>query len=123
MMKLIISGRLDGLNKYIDDCRANTYKGNKTKRRNQDICSWEIKKQLRGVRIDGKVKLHFKWFEKNKKRDLDNISSFGRKVIQDALVECGVIKDDGWDYVKGFTDEFHIDKKNPRIEVEIEVVE
>ena len=64
--------------------------------------------------------LHFSWYEPNRKRDLDNISSFGRKVIQDALVDCGVLKNDGWKYVKGFIDEFYVDREHPRIEVEIE---
>ena len=57
------------------------------------------------------------WYEKNKKRDLDNISSFGRKVIQDALVDNGTLKNDGWENVVGFSDTFYIDKDNPRIEV------
>ena len=48
------------------------------------------------------------------------MSSFGRKVIQDALVKCGVLKDDGWDYVIGFTDQFFCDRNEPRIEVLIE---
>lgn len=36
--------------------------------------------------------MRYRWFEKDRRRDLDNVSSFGRKVIQDALVECGVLK-------------------------------
>lgn len=51
------------------------------------------------------------------------MSSFGRKVVQDALVSKGVISDDGWKNIKGFSDEFYVDNANPRIEVEIEVVE
>ena len=38
-------------------------------------------------------------------------------MIQDALVKCNVLEDDGWNYVTGFTDEFFHDKDNPRIEV------
>ena len=48
---------------------------------------------------------------------MDNISSFGRKVIQDALVDCGVLKNDGWKNISGFTDMFFVDSQNPRIEV------
>lgn len=62
------------------------------------------------------------WYEKNRRRDLDNISSFGRKVIQDALVKSGVLKNDGWKEIISFSDEFYVDPDNPRIEVEIEVV-
>ena len=63
------------------------------------------------------MKIDYILYEKNKKRDLDNISSFGRKVIQDALVDNGILKNDGWEDVVGFSDSFYIDKENPRIEV------
>ena len=44
-------------------------------------------------------------------------------MIQDALVHTNVLKNDGWKEITGFRDEFHVDSNNPRIEVEIEVVE
>lgn len=50
------------------------------------------------------------------------ITAFGRKVIQDALVETHVLKNDGWKEIVGFRDDFYIDKENPRVEVEIEEV-
>ena len=43
--------------------------------------------------------------------------------IQDALVDTGVLKDDGWKYVVGFSDRFQVDKEHPRIEVKIREVE
>lgn len=61
--------------------------------------------------------MQYAWYEPNRRRDFDNISSFGRKVIQDALVKAKVLQDDGWGYIKGFSDEFYVDSKNPRIEV------
>jgi Endodeoxyribonuclease RusA. len=121
-MTFMIEGRLDNLNDYIRAMNYNRYKGNALKKNNQVICNAYIMQQLRGVRIEKPVTLHFRWYEPSKSRDLDNISSFGRKVIQDALVECGVLKNDGWSCITGFTDTFHIDKKRPRIEIEIEVV-
>ena len=117
--RLIIPGRLDNLNDYINAERTNRYKGAKVKVRNQYKAFQEACLQLRDVRIEGPVKMIYRWYEKNHRRDLDNISSFGRKVIQDALVECKVLPDDGWKYIKGFTDEFYVDKKYPRIEVTI----
>lgn len=54
---------------------------------------------------------------------MDNISSFGRKVIQDALVKAGVLRNDGWKEIRGFSDRFAVDAENPRIEVEIEETE
>ena len=64
--------------------------------------------------------MRYLWVEKNRRRDKDNISSFGRKVIQDALVKMGVLRNDGWENIEGFSDNFAVDKGKPRIEIEIE---
>ena len=93
------------------------------KRGDQKMIEWEIRSQLRGVRFHGPGRMVYSWYEPNKKRDLDNISSYGRKVIQDALVACRVIENDGWERVAGFEDMFFVDKKNPRVEIEIREVE
>lgn len=74
------------------------------------------------AKIKQPVKIAFRWYEKNSRRDMDNIA-FAKKFILDALVKKGVLQDDGWKWVKGFTDEFFIDKKNPRIEVELKTEE
>lgn len=115
--KFIIKGRLDGLNDYTGASRTNPYKGNKMKADNEKIVMYAIREQLRRLHIEKPVILKFTWYEPNKKRDHDNVSSFGRKVIQDALVKCKVLQDDGWKFVTGFTDDFYCDKNNPRIEV------
>ena len=85
----------------------------------EKIISASILQQLKDVRFDGTVKLNFRWYEPNKKRDLDNIC-FAKKFILDALVKNGTIKADGWKGVAGFTDDFFVDKENPRIEVDID---
>lgn len=117
---LTIPGRLPGLNDYTAANRENPYKGGKMKKDSESMVTWQIRQQLRGIRIEKPVILHFIWCEQNRRRDHDNVSSFGRKVIQDALVKAGVLRDDGWDEVIGFTDAFYLDKKNPRIEVILE---
>lgn len=120
---LNIPGRLDNLNDFIRAERTNRYEGGKLKSKNQEIVSLYIRKQLKGVRINKTVFMEYTWVEMDKRRDLDNISSFGRKVIQDALVNCGVLKNDGWDQISGFTDSFRVDRKNPHIEILIREVE
>ena len=122
MIKLVINGRLDGLNEFIEAQRSNKYKGAALKKTNQQIVEFAICRQIHTA-IKHPVKLHYTWYERNSKRDLDNVSGFGHKVIQDALVACGVLADDSPKYVVGYTDEFKVDKKNPRIEVEIEEVD
>lgn len=59
------------------------------------------------------------WVEKNRKRDLDNIAAGGRKLILDSLVDIGVLKNDGWKNVEGWTDSFSINKDRPGVWVEI----
>lgn len=49
----------------------------------------------------------------------DHLAAFGVKVIEDALVMCGVLKDDGWAYIQAFTSRFALDKEKPRIVVRI----
>ncbi len=116
---LIIAGRLDNMNDYTSACRTNQYKGAKLKQKNENAVKQAIYEQLGRLRIKKPVRMLYRWYEPNKRRDLDNISAFGRKVIQDALVDTRVLQDDGWRYVKGFQDEFYVDKGNPRIEIEI----
>ena len=121
--RLVIPTKLHSLNEYIGACRRNQYAGAKMKRQDQELVEWHIRSQLRGVRITSPVRLTFRWYESSRKRDLDNISSFGRKVIQDALVKTRVLENDGWKNITGFSDEFFVDKKKPRIEVLIKEVD
>lgn len=119
---LTIPTRLDNLNDYINACRSNRHYGAEIKKSNQEVCEAEIFRQLRHIRITAPVYIEYLWVEKNRARDLDNISSFGRKVIQDALVTCKVLEGDGWKHIVGFSDSFQIDREHPRIEVIIREV-
>ena len=120
---LTIPGTLNNLNDYIAADRTNRHKGAKMKADNGNIVAVAIRQCMRGVSVKKPVFMEYTWYEPNKRRDKDNISSFGRKVIQDALVRCAVLKDDGWKYVVGFSDRFEVDKINPRIEVLIKEIE
>jgi hypothetical protein len=115
---LTISGRLPGLNEYTDTCRTNPRAGARMKRGAQEFVMWYIMAQLRKRKFTKPVFLLFTFYEQDRRRDHDNVSSFARKVIQDALVQCGTLQDDGWDHVTGYLDRFCVDKENPRIVVE-----
>ena len=119
-MKLIIPGRLPALNDFINAERTNRYKAAHMKREDMDKVLWAAKVSLRGWKASGRVRMYYTWYEPNQRRDMDNVSSYGRKVIQDALVEGGYLPNDGWKNISGFSDDFAVDKLNPRIEVEIE---
>lgn len=117
-------GRLAGINEYTSACRTNKYKGAKLKAESEMIVLGGINASgMRGLHITKPVKLRYLFFEKDKRRDHDNVSGYAHKVVQDMLVRAGILVDDGWDEIVGYTDDFFIDKVNPRIEVEIEEVD
>lgn len=118
-MRLTIPFTLPGLNDYIAAERKHRQKGAEMKRQWQQAVKLALKRQLRGRRLREPVVMGYTWVEKDRRRDKDNLSSFGRKVIQDALVELGALRNDGWINIEGFTDKFQVDKNHPRIEIEI----
>lgn len=119
---LIIYGRMIGLNEYINFERSNRFQAAKAKKDAEQLVHFAAKKSLGGWRQRSPVIMHYHWFEPNRRRDKDNISSYGRKIIQDTLVKGGWLNNDGWNDIVSFTDDFAVDKKNPRIEVEIEEI-
>lgn len=122
MPKLIIPGRLPGLNEYIEAERRNKYKAAQIKREAENIVMLCARQQLRGWKARGPVMMFYLWVEKDRRRDKDNVSGYGRKIIQDALVKGGFLKNDGWNDIEGFADDFAVDKGNPRIEIVIEEI-
>ena len=127
---LVIKGRMPDLNDYLKGeriaIRKNgkfTTKGNAMKQEYQRKVVSAVRSQLRGIHIDKPVKIYYTFYEENRKRDLDNISAFAHKVIQDGLVKGGLLENDGWKNIIGFSDDFFVDKDNPRIEVTIREVD
>ena len=118
--KFVFYGNLPGLNDYLRAERSfknNHSRGNDMKQKYQADIMAAIRKQLKRIRIEKPVRIEYFFYEPTKRRDLDNIAAVGHKFIQDALVKSGVLKNDGWENIIGFSDKFAIDRKNPRIEV------
>ena len=114
--KFTIDGRLPSLNDYCKAERSGYHAANNMKHSYQTLISAYIRRsRLKPIKYP--VKIIYRFYETNKRRDKDNIAGIAHKFIQDALVNDGILKDDGWDYVIGFSDEFYIDRDNPRIEV------
>lgn len=66
------------------------------------------------------VTIHIRFFEQNARRDRDNVSSGGTKVILDTMKHLGVIVDDSRKWVLDVRhDTSKLDKENPRVEVDI----
>jgi len=113
---LFIAGTLPGLNDLIADAkvRNNRYsKYAKTKARWTDIIQWSVvAKKMEPV---SRAWFDFTWYENSRRRDPDNIAAAGRKLILDALKESGIISNDGWNQVAGWSDTFRVEKDNPGV--------
>ena len=127
--KVIIKGKyygkdnvFPGLNDYIHSCGRHPQVGAKMKRDYQTIAANAIRVQLKRLIILNPVRIHYTFYEATEKRDPSNVASFFVKVFEDALQQCGVLKNDNWKYLKGYSQEFHIDRANPRVEVVIEEI-
>lgn len=118
VQKFVIPGSLPGLNMLIAANRANRYKGAKLKKDADLQCVAAIRKCRVGAVKKYPVEIRVWFYEKDKRRDIDNIFS-GGKYILDALQEAGILKGDGQKYVCRLRYGHHTDPVNPRIEVEI----
>jgi len=115
--RLVIAGKLPNLNDYIQQLNISKFRGAELKRATERDIAMFIRSQLKGVRLNGPITLCYTWYEPSRKRDLDNIVAFGMKCIHDALVSCGVIANDGWENIAGFSHAFFVDSDSPRIEI------
>jgi hypothetical protein len=113
--KLIIPGKLPNLNDLIGAALINRYKYNSLKSETEDTIRWYIRQQK--IPFFKTVKVKIIYYRESKREDPGNITGGAKKVIMDALVDEGVIKDDGWKYVKGFEESWEKDKNKPRTEV------
>ena len=112
--KFTILGELTDLNTYIKALNASRWSGNDIKQ----LETKRVAKEARNSNISEiktyPVLITFKWYSKNKKKDIDNIA-FAKKFVLDGLVVSGYLKQDSQNYIVGFTDLFYIDKNRPRI--------
>ena len=118
---MVFEGQLPDLNKYIEAIAVNRFLGGKLKKKFTDKIAWEAQSQKKEM-LDMPVFIDFKWFCRNRRIDKDNISSMGRKIILDGLQNANVIAQDSWNAVEGFSDQFFLDKENPRVEIIIKEV-
>lgn len=117
--RLTIPGRLEGLNEYTAANRTNPYKGGKVKKDCEHTIMWCIRQQLNGLHIQNPVLLYYCFYEKDRRRDGDNILSCAAKFVQDSLVKTGILPDDSQKYIPNFYHDILVDGGNPRIEITI----
>ena len=91
------------------------YSKNKVKQDYADIVREFVKTLPKYKKIQPKYTLYF---NNNRKRDLDNYTFPIHKFLMDTLVEEGVLEDDNYDYVTGFSTKFGgIDENYVMIEI------
>ena len=113
-MKFEIPGRLPGFNEIIEAAKRNPHEYARMKETCTAMVAWLAKK----LPAYEKVALIITWYEPDLRRDPDNIMA-GQKFILDGLVAAGTIPNDSQKYVRGIVHRFKVDRKNPRVEVEI----
>jgi len=117
-MKFILQGEYCTLNQYSDAERTHYRYGASIKKAETARAVYELKQQWDGTMPDVPVEIIISWWRKNRRTDPDNIV-FAKKFILDAMQEVGILENDGWNQVCGFTDDWGVDKDNPRVEIEL----
>lgn len=119
---LIIDGTLPGLNELIRalNNHRHSYKDLKA-RWQQVIGALILKGRLRPMQ--GPVSVHFRWIEKDRRRDPDNIRSGGSKLILDSLVQCKILATDSQKTIWQLTDTYGVNAQNPHVEVILTQIE
>lgn len=114
--KFEIKGTMPSLNEY-DSQHSSWHTNAALKRRWTNAVATCAGLAAKGRSYDS-VFIEIRWIEKNKKRDKDNIA-FAKKFILDGLVKAGIIANDGWKEISGWSESFAVDKLNPRIEITV----
>ncbi len=100
----------------------NEHVKNKIKHEYHDLIRLKLLKNKE--KIKGKYQVRYRYFYKNSGSDLENVASVIGKFMNDALKELGIIVDDSVKYlVNSQLIVDSCDKKNPRMEIEVEEIE
>ena len=99
---------LPSLNDYIGCERRNRFMAAKMKKDAQTVVLW----QLKGLEAITELSFyHFEWHIDSRRKDPDNISAFGRKVIFDAMQVAGILPNDNLKYIVGTADTYVLDEE------------
>ena len=112
MNRFTIRGRLPGLNELIHEDRTHWSRGAGLKADTEALIGIQIRVAMnRGeCRMpSGPSRIAFDWHERNRRRDLDNVFS-AKKFVLDAMTRCGMLRNDSQKYVTGLSDTFTLDK-------------
>lgn len=98
----IINFKLPSMNEYVGACRASAFVGAGFKKNVEKTINIGIEEGLKNQTLkptDKEVDIVIYWVCKNKKRDVDNIQS-SVKFILDSMVGNGILPNDSQKYIK-----------------------
>lgn len=101
--RVTIQGQLPRLNEMINDARTHWAVSAKHKKDNTNIVRLSVSRMKK---IQSPCTMSFEWHISTR-HDPDNISSGGRKVILDGMVESGKLVNDNQKWILGFEDTFY----------------
>lgn len=117
---------IKGLNELLagrmHDYRTRKYH-NRVKADNDRVCCVAIRRDLKGVSIKKPIRCTYYIYAPDKRHDRGNLYCATEKSFLDALQQCKVIKNDGFDDVLDSVFHTEVSKDNPRVEVIIEEME
>lgn len=117
-----VPGPLPSLNEIISAAKGYQGRGFAYSKMKEEWTALVVERiQKTGIKPVGKVVILCEWREKNKKRDPDNVVC-GAKFVLDGLVKAGILENDGWEQVVGFSHRWVVNKDYPGVHVEIEEV-
>lgn len=93
-IKLVHYGRLPGLNEMVNANRTCWYMGAKMKKGDQRDLIYDFLEQANGRKMEEPCTVRVDFWEKDNRRDDDNVIGGGCKVVFDALTKAGIIRDD-----------------------------
>jgi len=88
------------------------------KKQHGEAIQWHLRRYA--IQPVQRVSFVFVWHELHRQRDPDNFTSGGRKIILDALVEAGILANDGWKQIVGWSDQWVVNKEQSGVLVEME---
>ena len=121
--RFTIPGRLPSVNDMIEASSHRRGMWSEWNKMKKD----EEERVIQAIEAAGKPKhmftepavIEFRYYEKDRRRDIDNITGAAHKIILDALQRAEVIRNDNRHYVTRMADEVFTDPAEPRIEVAI----
>lgn len=111
------------MNDVIKSNRNNRYQGGRLKEDVEEVIGWAIRQALTMKTlkpVKNPCEIHIYWHEKTKRRDIDNIQS-SQKFVLDAMVSNGILQNDSRRYVKQIHHEI-IDDKEDFVVVKIQEI-